>query len=142
MVKKKKLENKAGETLTTKEKGEIMYDYKFEVGDVFIPCNNSLIKKVNKDVLVKGVKKTITSYKLKCKVLGFQDEEEIFVSLTPSQADTLLKKINEDKININQHLFSAYEYTAGDETKQVGIGFKTKKTPMKSFDEFKDVLEE
>lgn len=128
-----------GEVLTTKKDNEVLYDYKFEEGDLFIPCNNSVISKTH-EALVKGEKKKITSYKLKCKVLGYQNEEEIFVSLTPTQAESLTKKIKED-IVLNQNLFNVYSYIAKDENKYLGIGIKAKKMPMKSFDDFSDLIE-
>lgn len=140
MVKKTKIVNKLGEVLKTKEKGEVLYDYRFEAGDIFIPCNNSVFSKTH-EAVVKGEKKKITDYKLKCKVLGYQNEEDIFVTLTPTQAISLENKKKEEII-LNQQLFQAYEYTAKDENKYIGVGIKAKKMPMKSFDEFSEILEE
>jgi len=135
------IKNKLGETLTTKD-GVELKDYKFEVGDVFIPVFNSLISKSNtiqETKNGKNISKTITNYKIKTIVKDYNDEEPIFVSLTPTQATTLNKKIA-DGVLINQELFNAYSYDDKDGNSWVGIGLKGKHIPNKTFKDFEEVL--
>jgi len=138
MVVKTEMKTKAGEVLKTKE-GQIMYDYRFEAGDEFIPQHNSLMKKSHQAV-VDGVKKTITNHKLKVIVKDYNNNEVVYVSLTPSQANTFNKKI-EDEVILNQNLFCAYTYEDKDGNEWVGVGFKPKNTTPKTFDDFPEVEE-
>lgn len=139
-----KEESKDGKVLKTKE-GEILKTYKFEEGDVFIPQNNSVVSKSHK-ANVKGKDKTIVTNKLVCKVKGFNldkegKEQEIFVTLTPSQFNTIQKKLdNGDKIN--QMLFNGYIYQDKEGNDWVGIGVKSERIPPKSFEELEKESEE
>ena len=102
MVLKEIIKNKAGEVLKTKEGVELV-DYKLEKGDIFIPEHNSILSKsrvVEVDEKGKLVKKTIVNYKLKVKVLGYpkvNEEEDIYISLTPTQAKSLNKKHHQNE---------------------------------------------
>ena len=141
MVNSTIIKNKDGEVLTTKDGVELM-NHILEVGDIFIPLSNSIMttKRVA-EVEEKGkkIKKTIENYKLKIKVLEHKDEF-IFVSLTPSQAKSLTKKIN-DGVLLNQHLFCAYTYKDSDDNEWVGVGFKNKSIKAKNFEDFKEILD-
>lgn len=138
MVLKSIVKNEKGETLKTKEGVELV-DYKLEDGDVFIPIHNSLLTNSNTRK-VDGKEKTIVNHKLKVKVKGHPkegEEEEIFVSLTPAQAKSLNKKISEDVL-LNQNLFQAYTYKDSEGNEWVGVGFKKKNIPAKSFTDFEE----
>ena len=141
---KKKIQEKEGKVLTTKD-GQELIKYTFEEGDVFIPENNSIISKSHKAV-VNDIPKTIVVNKLVCKVKGYNldennEEQEIFVNLTPSQANSLQKKIS-DGMFINQHLFNCYLYPDKDGNEWIGVGIKSEKKPAKSFEDFEKVEEE
>lgn len=148
MVKFEKLKNKEGVTLKTKEGVELI-DYRFEDGDIFIPCNNSVIERKNIVDVMEGkkkVKKEIINYSLKCVVKGFEKEKEIFVTLTPAQATSLKKKIA-DGVLLNQNLFCAYNYPdkkaldeSGEPVLRVGVGFKNGKSKRKDFADFEEIL--
>ena len=144
MVKFEDIKNKEGEVLKTKE-GETLKRVTFEVGDVFIPSSNRLIVKEHPFVDQKtGEKKTARNSILRCKVQGYPkdgEEEELYVNLTPSQANTIQKKI-ESEVLINQELFNAYEYLDKDGNPRVGVGFKAKSIPAKSFSDFESKEEE
>jgi len=144
MVKVEIIKNKAGEILKTKD-GVELKDYKLEAGDVFIPVHNSLLERSNpieeKDKNGKIIKKTITNYKLKVLVKDYNDEKPVFISLTPAQARTMNKKIAEG-ILINQNLFNAYTYEDKEGNEWVGVGIKGKMTPNKTFDDFKEELDD
>ncbi len=135
MVVKTEMKTKEGVVLKTK-KDEIMYEHRFETGDVFIPQYNSLMKKSHQAV-VDGIKKTIVNNKIKVIVKGYNNEEPIYVDLTPSQANTFNKKIADDVI-LNQHLFCAYTYQDNDGNDWVGVGFKNQQTKPKSFEDFSE----
>jgi len=139
MVQKNELKTKTGEVLKTKA-GEIMYDFRLDTGDEFIPQHNSLLKSSHQ-AMVDGVKKTIVNYKLKVIVKGYNNQDPIFVSLTPSQANTFNKKIS-DNVILNQNLFCAYTYQDKEGNDWVGVGFKPKNTTPKTFEELENPLEE
>ena len=134
MVKVTELKTKDNKPLVTKE-GVQMKDYSFEPKDEFIPQHNSLLSKTNK-AIINGKEKTITTNKLKVIVKDFNNEEPIFVTLTPAQARSLTKKISEG-VELNQHVFIAYTYTDNDNNEWVGVGFKNTK-PAKSFKDFEN----
>ena len=140
------IKNKEGEVLKTKE-NVVLQNFTFEAGDEFIPKFNKIIVKTNQ-ANVNGKLRTINSYKLLCfvkdkdgnKIKNNVDEEEIFVSLTPAQYNTMNKKLIE-KVEINQKLFNAYNYELEDkETKEkstyIGVGFKSDFKKAKSFEDF------
>ena len=139
MVLKTEIKTKEGVVLMTKKK-ENMYDYTFEVGDIFIPQYNSMMTKSHLAV-VEGKNKTIVNHKLKCIVKDYNNNESIYVSLTPSQAKTLIKKID-DKVLLNQHLFIAYSYEDADKNQWVGIGVKGNSVKAKTFEDFGNEAEE
>lgn len=137
VVKTEKIDKKTKKPAVTKD-GEQIIEYRFEVGDLFIPQYNSLIKKTN-IAKVDGVQKTIVNYTLNCIVKDFNNNEPIFVSLTPSQARSLNKKIANDVI-LNQHLFIAYSYTDVDGNDWVGVGIKNEQAKPKTFTDFETEL--
>jgi len=131
----RKVTNKEGEVLTTKE-GKELIEYRFTPSDEFIPEFNKVLEKTKK-VVIKGKEKTITNYTLKCRCkdqLGadVNGGEPIFVTLTPAQATSIGKKVSEG-IELNQHVFVAYNYDSKDYGKQIGIGFKQKNKPPITF---------
>jgi hypothetical protein len=151
---------KDGQVLTT-EDGQELTENRFEVGDTFIPLFNSVLENT-KEVEVKNQKtgemekKNITNYSLKCVVRDVNGEEvtqtrmvdekevtekEIFIGLTPAQAKSLKKKV-EEGVELNQNLFVAYNYHSKDYGKQIGIGIKKANKPAKSFEDFDNKTEE
>ena len=131
---------KTGEAMTTKE-GEPLMSLKFEIGDEFIPMSNTVFEKT-REVLVKGKKQQITNYTLKCHardkngtVLKCGGTDELFVTITKAQADSLKKKI-EAGVQLSQNLFVAYKYESKNYGAQVGLGLKKAQTPPKSFEDF------
>ena len=90
-----------------------------------------------KDVDVVGIKNGVA--------LCFSDsKEEIFVSLTPAQANSLQKKIN-DNVELNQNIFIAYIYEMveeGEKVEYIGVGFKVDQKPAKTFEDFEKESEE
>ena len=146
----RKVTNKAGEVLTTKEGKELM-ELRLEVGDEIIPLYNSVLEKKNEVEYEKDgkiEKKVITNYSIKCKArdetgakVQQDGNEEIFVTLTPAQAKSLSKKVDEG-IELNQNLFIAYKYESEDYGSQIGIGIKKAMKPAKDFDDFNTSDEE
>lgn len=142
------IKNEKGEVLKTKD-GVELKNYKFEAGDEFIPKFNKIITKTY-NANINGNIKPINNYSLLCKVRDSKgniifngNDEFIFVSLTPAQFNSLNKKLIAG-IEINQKLFSAYNYEItskdknGNEVKSVyiGVGFKSEFKPAKDFDDF------
>ena len=138
----RKLKNKKDEILTTKD-GVELEELRFEVGDEFIPCYNSVMERINKHTDEKGEEKSITNYTIRCtardkegKQIEHRGEKEIYVVLTPTQAKSLKKKI-EDNIELNQNMFVAYNYQSKEHGQQIGVGLKNLK-PAKTFSDFED----
>jgi len=138
----RKVKNKTGEILTTKE-GTELEELRFEPGDEFIPEFNSVMEKTNEHTNDKGELKKITNYTLKCKArdknaqpIFHRESEELFVTLTPAQAKSLKKKI-EEGIELNQNMFVVYNYESKEYGTQIGVGLKKSHKPPKSFDSFK-----
>jgi len=133
----KTLKNKQGEELTTKE-GQPLVEHKFQPGDEFIPLYNSVLERKNKAV-VKGQEKTISNYSLKCKVKEENGtvHEEVFVALTPTQAKSLQKKIDAG-VELNQNLFTVYNYEHEEYGTCIGVGMKSDRKPAKEFTDFKN----
>ena len=139
----RKVKNKQGEILTTREGVELEKLY-FEPGDEFVPLFNRVLEKSREvEVEEKGKmqKRTITNYSLKCKVRDRNKEnikhngtDEIFVELTPAQAESLKKK-TEEGIELNQNLFVAYNYKSKNFGEQIGLGLKKANKPAKTFEE-------
>lgn len=138
----RKLKNNQGEVLTTKE-GQELEELRLEVGDEIIPLYNSVLEKTN-EVEQEGKTKKITNYSIKCtardknkQAVEHRGEKEIFVALTPAQAKSLKKKV-EEGVELNQNIFVAYEYESEDYGKQIGIGLKKANKPAKSFEDFEE----
>lgn len=140
----RKIKNKDGQVLTTKD-GIELEELRLEAGDEFIPLFNSVLERVNKDVEVtkngKTTKQNITNYSIKCKARDINKqpilhngEEDIFVTLTPAQAKSLKKKVDEG-VELNQNVFVAYTYDSEDYGEQIGVGLKKANKPPISFDE-------
>lgn len=142
-MKAEQIKNQEGEVMTTKT-GKTLMKYTLEAGDEFIPCYNNVQEKKN-EVEIKGKKTTITNYFIKAIVRSkdteevYKDtegEEELYISLTEAQANTLKKKVNEGK-ELNQLLFVVYEYESKDYGTQIGVGEKSNMKPRKNFSDFK-----
>jgi len=136
----RKVKNSEGEILTTKE-GVELEELRFEVGDEFVPLFNTVLERTH-DAKVNGQKRKITNYSIKCRardknkeIIKHKGEDEIFVALTPAQATSLKKKVEED-IELNQNLFVAYKYKSKDYGTQIGLGLKKAHKPAKTFDDF------
>ena len=136
MVTKKILKDKENNVLKTKD-GQEMYDFKFEIGDKFIPIVNNLFSKPVQ-IIDNGEIKIIHNHKVKVKIKDYpkaNEEEEIFVSLTPTQANFFIDKIDSG-IAINQYLYEAYSYKDNKGSDWVGIDFETNVKPPKKFSDF------
>lgn len=138
-MKVEEVKNKIGETLTTKE-GQTLYKLRFEEGDTFIPIFNSVVKRENAYTDEKGQQKVAITYLMKCVAKDKDGNEvevngtkEIFVDLTPTQANTLTKK-TESGVELNQNLWICYAYNSKEHGKQLGVGLKNNKKPL-SFDD-------
>lgn len=139
----KELKDKKGKNLTTHE-GVKLIELKLEIGDEFIPLYNTIFEK-KRDVLDDtGNKKVFRNYSIKARVkeqdgtlLVINGSDEVFINLTPAQANSIKKKIDAG-IEINQHKFIAYEYESEEYGKQIGVGIKNSNKPAKSFDEFEE----
>ena len=136
----RKVKNSEGEILTTKE-GVELEELRFEVGDEFVPLFNTVLERTH-DATVNGQKRKITNYSIKCRardknkeIIKHKGEDEIFVALTPAQATSLKKKV-EEAIELNQNLFVAYKYKSKDYGKQIGLGLKKAHKPAKTFEHF------
>lgn len=142
------IKNKKGEVLKTKT-GVELKNFSFEAGDEFIPKYNK-INTTTRVAKVDNQIKTINNYTLACKVknkngdiIVNNDDDTIFVSLTPAQFNSLNKKLIAG-IEINQKLFQAYNYEkvikdeTGKEFKSiyVGVGLKSEFKPAKEFEDF------
>ena len=126
---------KDGKVLMTKD-GQELLEYRFSVGDEFIPEYNKVLVKT-RNVQVKGKEKQITNYSLKCKVKDQNGQavnggEAVFVTLTPAQAKSLDKKVTEG-VELNQHVLCAYKYKSENYGDQIGLGFKQKNKPAIDF---------
>jgi len=141
----RKVKNKDGIVLTTRE-GIELEELRFESGDEFIPIFNKVLEKTNEGVEVvkngKKSKQNITNYSIKCRARDrnkqkviHKGNDEIFVTLTPTQAESLKKK-SEDGIELNQNIFVAYKYKSKDYGEQIGLGPKKANKPAKTFDDF------
>ena len=135
-MKQEKILNKSGEVMTTKEGVELLKNT-LEEGDQFIPIHNNIMEK-KRTVEIKGEEKVITDYKMIAKVmrdsvdyLNGKGENEHFITLTPSQAKAIKKKVTAG-IEINQNVFNCYEYV-NDYGKQVGVGIKQNEQPAIEF---------
>lgn len=139
------VKNEKGEVLKTQD-GIELQEFKFEKGDEFVPSYNTiLVKEYEAEEEIKGKKQKVKRYinKIKAKVRDAeknivkdnQGNKEVFVLLTPSQAKSLQKKIDNGD-EINQKLFTAYEYESSIGTQEVGIGYKGEHKPAKDFDDF------
>ena len=137
MVLIEEIKNKDGEVLKTKE-GEILKNYTLEVGDEFIPLYNK-VHETQKPIVEKDSKKekTIVEYKIVARIKDvkevLQKGEEIFISLTPSQAQTIKNKLA-NGVEITQHKFSCYEYK-NPLGSWIGVGFGKDFKPAKTFEE-------
>ena len=139
----RKIKNKEGEVLTTKEGNELV-ELRLEIGDEIIPLFNDVLEK-SREVEINGQTKTIVNSSLKCKArdvngqtIMHNGEEEVFVSLTPAQAKSMKKKATEG-LELNQNVFTAYEYISKNYGKQIGVGLKKSNKPAKTFEDFAEV---
>lgn len=140
----RKIKNKQGQVLTTEE-GIELQELRLEIGDEIIPLYNNIMEKTNEvefEEKGKKVKRKITNYSIKClardknkQTIKQNGKEELFVTLTPAQAESLKKKIK-DGIELNQHIFVVYKYDSKDFGEQIGIGLKKANKPAKSFQDF------
>ena len=145
MVKIEIVKDKEGNVYTTKE-GKELKNYYFEEGDEFIPQFNKVMEKEREvEIVNKDGKKELRKLKdysitalVKDKdgkpvVNEDSDYDSIIVKLTPTQAEYLDKKTNDD--NITQHLFKCYEYENQYGT-FVGVGLKRDFKSPKKFEDF------
>ena len=125
-MKQEKIKNDKGEILKTKEGVELVKNT-FEVGDEFIPMYNNISEKTKTIVTKKGDQKNITTYKIVVKIKDssedMSEKENIWIDLTPAQAETIKKKLDAD-IEINQGIWTVYEYESSKYGKNIGIGMK------------------
>lgn len=144
-MKTENITTKEGAEMQTKE-GKPLVEHRFEIGDEFIPSYNTVLEKT-KEVEVKGKMQKITNYSIKAKVRNgetgepYLNGEEVFVTLTEAQANTLKKKTEEGK-ELNQLLFVVYEYESEKYGKQIGVGEKKDRKKPKTFEDFEKKEEE
>lgn len=139
-----KIIEKDGKPLISTKDGRELIELRLEEGDVFIPIFNSVTSN-KKEVLVKGKKKSIINYSIKAILrdktgkdfIDRDGNKEVWVSLTPTQAKSIQKKLDEG-ILINQELFHAYEYESIDfpDEKFIGVGIRGSGVKAKTFDDF------
>ena len=137
---------KDGQPMKTKE-GKTMQNHIFEVGDVFIPQSESIIERKH-DAIVKDKKTVIIENKIVALVkdktgtecVGANGETELFITLTPTQSETL-KKNKENGVKLTENIFVCYKYTNsyGD---NVGIGLKSEQIKPKKWEDFEKTSEE
>lgn len=137
-MQKIELKNKEGEELVNKE-GKTLVEYRLEIGDEFIPSYNNVGKNTN-TATVKGQQKEIDNYYIKAKARDKEGNliangEEIYITLTQTQANTLNKHAK-DGTDLNQNIFTAYEYQSKKFGAQIGVGIKRETKPAKSFEDF------
>jgi len=125
--------SKDGKVMQTKD-GKDLEELRFTPGDEFIPLYDKVLEKV-RTATVKGKEQKITNYTLKCKVrddnkqvIKYRDTDELFVTLTPAQAESLKKKVAEG-IELNQNVFVVYTYDSKEFGKQIGLGLKKSHKP-------------
>lgn len=139
-MRKKYIKGKEG-NLTDKF-GNPMFEFRLEPGDEFIPLYNNVLEKQH-DADVKGEIKKITRYLIQARARDkdknqIQDQngkDEIFITLTPTQANSLKNKV-QDGIELNQNIFIAFTYESQSHGQQVGVGLKNlNKKKAKTFEE-------
>ena len=112
------------QVLVTKE-GTPLIKNTLETGDKFVCVWNAPVQEQ------KGESKHPRHY-VKMNILSHGVESTEFVELTPTQYETLkavAEDINQD--DLNQYVFTCYEYTNSLGTKSVGVTHKVKKPAVK-----------
>lgn len=133
-MKTENIKNKKGEQLTTKE-GENLVKNTFEPGDEFIPKSNTVYENIRDVTDKNGNNIRIVNNKIICSVKTSKSvSQDIWVDLTPAQAQSIRKKVQEG-IQINQHVWKAYEYDSEKYGKHVGIGIKKDFKPAITFED-------
>ena len=142
-MKTEKIINKETKEVYKSENGTEFTKNTFELGDTFIPKHNSIIEKIKKGVTTKKGVMNITEYRVLAFVKNKDDVEqevndsnEIYIDLTPSQAISLKKKLNDDVL-INQNQFVVREYESEEWGTQLGVYLKGHSIPAKTWDDFK-----
>lgn len=139
-MRKKYIQGKDGNIMD--RYGNPMFEFRLEPGDEFIPLYNNVLEKEH-EAEVKGETKTITRYLIQARARDkdknqIQDQygkDEIFITLTPTQANSLKKKADEG-IELNQNIFIAFNYESQRHGMQVGVGQKNlNKKKAKTFEE-------
>jgi len=115
-MKSEKIVNKKGDVLVSKD-GKELIKHRLESGDEFIPQFNKIMERENE-----CQDKTIINYSLKCVVRDANGEYEVFVDLTPPQAESIKKKLVEG-VEITQEIWTAYEYKSKF-GKAIGVNIK------------------
>jgi len=143
-MKSVKLINEKTKEIYTSKEGVELVENTLEVGDIFIPKNNSIISKKKEITTKEGKKKTIVEYTLVAtikdkegNIMKINDSEDIFVKLTPTQAKSLLKKLNEDVL-INQKVFEVRTYESAEYGEQIGVFLKGRKVEPITWEDVKD----
>lgn len=137
----RKIKNKKTNEVMTTQDGKELTELRFEEGDTFIPSFNSVLEKT-REIEHEGRQKKIVNYTLKCvakdkngQKIKHNGTEDLFVTLTPSQAKSLKKK-TEEGIELNQNIFVAYTYESENYGEQIGLGLKkSNKAPINFEDE-------
>ena len=138
-MKSEEIKDKKGVVLKTEE-GKVLMKHTLEPGDEFIPQKNRIYERKN-EADIDGKKKTITNHSIKAKVkdkngsnITQDGEDNIFVNITPTQAISLQKKID-NGLDLNQNLFITYEYESKEYGTCIGVGLKDTTIP-KDFKDF------
>ena len=135
MVKITDIVNKeTGEVYKTQE-GEVMQKVELEKGDIFI-CQKNTVFTTTKTFVKDGKNVKVENNKIIVKFKDYDPQKDFFVDLTPSQASTIKKKI-ENNEDITQFQMIAYEYPSDyDGNMYIGVGKKSIYRKPVSFDDF------
>lgn len=127
-MKFEEMKTKEGVLMKT-QNGEQMIKKTFEENDSFIPL-------WTKPKMEKKGNAVHPRYFIK--VLLEEDNQEHIVDLTPSQYNSFMKKVEEEKPVYNE-VFRAYSYVSETYDKEcIGVGYEPKREPIKSFDELRN----
>lgn len=133
MVKTETIINKETDKPYVSNEGKELVEHKLVVGDEFVPKFASPKKddsgKYPNYTIVAKVRNSETK-----KVEMYDGSEELYVTLTPAQYNTLINDVN-NGVSINQELYRTYEYHSEEYDKDcIGISCRSFE-PAKSFEE-------
>lgn len=123
-MKSEYMKDKDGNYYTNQKTGEYLITNTLEMGDEFVPLWNHVISET---------KSNVENNTLKVMLRDIQDgkNKEVFLNLTPAQANTLKRK-TENGYDINQHKFITHLFTSKqgftnpdrEDDYFIGVGFE------------------